>query len=83
MVWHGLHEPWAKVRLATLVEPLNFVFVSQIDGFDLGNPERWRKTMDLAQMKTLWLIVDAADPARAKPKFLPRYLVIGRGEFSG
>ena len=36
VVWHVPHAPGAKVRLATSVEPLNFVFVSQIDGFDLG-----------------------------------------------
>ena len=42
VVWRGLHEPWSKVRLATLVEPLNLVFVSRIDGFDLGRSGRRR-----------------------------------------
>lgn len=43
--WYSLtwgwapHEPWIMVRLATSVEPLNFVFVcqlDQIDGMDLN-----------------------------------------------
>lgn len=66
VVWRTPHEPWIKVRLATSVEPLNFVFVSQIDGLDLGG----------VQMSRRWLI----GKPRVQTKILPRYLITGRGE---
>ena len=70
--WHAPHEPWIKVRLATSVEPLNFVFVSQIDGFDLGR-RRWRR-------EETNLMANCRNPAlRQTLGILPRYLITRRG----
>jgi hypothetical protein len=71
VVWHVPHEPWIKVRLATSVEPLNFVFVSRIDGMDLGRMRsRWSRKEErrTVKEKTLWLIVESPTGHKLTPK---------------